>query len=63
MIEPVAKGKQLSVMIQGAINLLDTKLELSLIERDEESPRGGYTASSYIKILDENFLYAYYPGY
>jgi hypothetical protein len=63
MIEPVAKGKQLSVMIWGAINLLDAKLELGLMERDEESPGGGYTAGSYIKILDENFLYAYYPGY
>jgi hypothetical protein len=63
MIDPQAKGKQLSVMIWGAINLLDGKLELGLLERDEESPGGGYTAGSYIKILDENLLPAYYPGY
>ena len=63
MIDPSAKGKQLSVMIWGAINLLDGKLELGLMERDDESPGGSYTASSYIKILDENLLPAYYPGY
>jgi hypothetical protein len=63
MIDPHAKGKQLSIMIWGAINLLDGKLELGLMERDEESPRGGHTSGSYIKILHENLLPAYYPGY
>ena len=63
MIDPAAKGKQLSVMICGAINLLDGKLELGLIEQDTESPSSGYTAGSYIIILDENLLPAYYPGY
>jgi hypothetical protein len=42
MIYPNAKGKQLSVMIWGAINLLDGKLELGLMERDDESPGGGW---------------------
>jgi hypothetical protein len=46
MIHLYAKGKQLSIMIWGAINLLDRKLELGLIEQDEESPRGGYTAAA-----------------
>jgi transposase len=63
MIDPAAKGKQLSVMIWGAINLLDGKLKLGLMERDTESFGGGYTAGSYIKILDENLLPAYYSGY
>jgi transposase len=33
------------------------------MERDEESSGGGYTANSYIKILDKILLPAYYPGY
>ena len=33
------------------------------MERDKESPGGGYTAGSYIKILDEKLLPAYHPGY
>jgi hypothetical protein len=63
MIDPSAKGKQLSVMIWGAINLLDCKLELALMERDPESPKGGYSANSYIQILDEFLTPAYFPGY
>jgi hypothetical protein len=63
MIDPSAKGKQLSIMIWGVINLLDGKLELGLMERDEESPSGGYIAGSYIQILDEKLLPVYYPGY
>jgi hypothetical protein len=50
-------------MIGRAINLLDRKPELGLIERDEGSPGSSYTASSYIKIFNKNLLPAYYPGY
>ena len=46
------KGKDLSIMIWAAIWLED-RSNIEFIHRDEDSPREGYSAKSYLKVLNE----------
>ena len=42
----------------GALGAFD----LVVMERDKEAPKGGYTAKSYIKILEDQIPQTYKPG-
>jgi DDE superfamily endonuclease len=48
-------------MVWGAI-WHKGRSDLVIIERDEESKRGGYSANSYITILAENMPNCFNPG-
>jgi len=63
-------GLLMRVIMSGLVSLLWSgglfgrggRSELQVMERDEDSPRNGYTARSYIKILEEGLLPHYTPG-
>ena len=59
-IYPVKKGKDILVMIWGAI-WIGGRLDVVFIERDIEAPRGGYSAWSYLKVLKEQLPSFYQP--
>ena len=52
MIDPQTKGKDISIMIWGAI-WIGGRSDLVVMERDSNSPKNGYTANSYLKVLDD----------
>ena len=56
MIDPYSKGKQPLIMVWAAINLHVKKSLLVALERDLDSKGHGYTANSYIKVLEEGLL-------
>jgi hypothetical protein len=53
MIETYHKGKSISIMVWGCFSGRLGRSELYIMERDPESKRGGYSAKSYVKVLDE----------
>jgi len=50
MIEPYKKGKDISVMIWGAI-YGDRRFDIVLMERNPASDKSGYSANSYLTVL------------
>jgi len=56
MIALYAKGKQASVMVWAGFSGLMGTTDLVIMERDKESPKGGYSAASYIKTLTAGLL-------
>jgi DDE superfamily endonuclease len=61
MIDAQKLGKQISIMIWGAI-FLSGRSDLVVIERDEEAPREGYSARSYLTVLRDQIPRIYEPG-
>ena len=61
MISTYKKGKDISVMIWGAI-WIGERLDVVLLERDPDAPHRGYSAISYLDILDEQLPTIYEPG-
>jgi DDE superfamily endonuclease len=61
MIQPEKTRKDISIMVWGAI-WLGGRSDLIVMQRDEESPRGGYSANSYIKVLEEAMPTMFEPG-
>lgn len=61
MIETYKKGKDLSIMIWASIWLGNRSDAVPMV-RDEASPRGGYSANSYLEILDDQLPQIYEPG-
>jgi hypothetical protein len=53
MVETYNKGKDLSIMIWAAFSMNGGRSELFIMERDPDSPRGGYSSRSYLSMLDE----------
>ena len=51
----VDHGKDISQMIWGAI-WINGRSNLVVMERDDNSPRGGYTTNSYVNCLEEGLL-------
>ena len=61
MIELYKKGKDISIIIQAAIQ--GTKRsKLIIILRDSQSKREGYSVNSYIKVLEEAIPTCWEPG-
>jgi hypothetical protein len=58
---PVPKGKDISIMIWGAI-YLGGRSDLILMERDPESKRQGYSANSYLTVLKDQIPRVWQPG-
>jgi len=52
MIQPYTKGIDISIMVWGAI-WVNGRSDLVLMDRDDDSKGGGYTANSYLQVLDE----------
>jgi transposase len=61
MIQTYKKGKDLSVMIWGAI-WIGGRSDIAFMRRDETSKKNGYTALSYVELLDEHLPNCWEPG-
>ncbi|KZZ88459.1 transposase [Ascosphaera apis ARSEF 7405] len=54
-------GKDISQMVWGAI-WIGGRSELVIMERDDQSPRNGYSTNSYIAALEQGLVPVYEPG-
>jgi hypothetical protein len=61
MIQPVKTGKDISIMIWGAI-WLGNRSDLVIMKRDDDAPNQGYSARSYITVLEEQMPRIYQPS-
>jgi hypothetical protein len=61
MIQPYVKGKDISVMIWGAIHG-DGRSAVVIMDRDPDSEKSGYTANSYLTILNDQMPRVWEPG-
>ena len=61
MIQPYKKGKGVSIMVWAGFCGRD-RTNLHRMTRDPTAPRGGYSATSYVEVLEENIPTIYEPG-
>ena len=61
MIETYKKGKDITAMIWGAI-WIGGRSNVVIMERDRFAKKNGYTAASYIAVLEEEMPQWYEPG-
>ena len=61
MICPYKKGKDISVMIWGAIHG-DGRSDVVIMDRDPDSEKSGYTANSYLTVLNDQLPQTWQPG-
>ena len=61
MIQPTQKGKDISIMVWAAF-WGGGSSDLYPLERDYELKKHGYSANSYIDVLDQNLTQFYEPG-
>jgi hypothetical protein len=61
LIIPYKKGKGISYMIWGAI-WGGSHSDINILSRDLEANRGGYSATSYLEILENNLFSIWEPG-
>ena len=62
MIQPKKKGKDVSVMVWGAFYGVGEQSNLLRLARDPNSPRQGYSAVSYVGVLDDQLPTLWEPG-
>lgn len=62
MIQSYKKGKGVSVMIWGVFYGRGEQSGLLRLSRDPDAKRNGYTAASYVGVLDEELPTLYEPG-
>jgi transposase len=60
-IVPHIKGRDISIMIWAAI-WIGGKSDLVVMERDQDAPRKGYSARSYLAVLDDQIPRCWQPG-
>lgn len=60
-VQPVKKDKDIRIMIWGAI-WVGGRSDIVIMQRDEDSPRNGYTANSYLQTIEEQLPRCYSPG-
>jgi len=63
MIQPVKKGKDISIMVWAAFSGALGRSDLIVMERDPDAPKGGYSAQSYLKVLEDQLPRIWEPGY
>jgi len=61
MIQPYKKGHDFSIMVWACFWGLE-RSNLYALERDFEAKKHGYSAKSYLNILDDNLLSVYQLG-
>ncbi len=61
MVQPYKKGHDFSIMVWACFWELE-RSNLYALERDCEAKKNGYSARSYIHVLDDNLLGIYQPG-
>ena len=61
MIDTYNKKKDISVMVWGAI-WYGGRSDLVIMERDEESKKGGYSAKSYLAVMEDQLPTIWEPG-
>jgi DDE superfamily endonuclease len=61
MIEPYKKGKDICIMIWGAI-WIGGRSDVIMMVRDENSPKKGYSRFSYLDVLEEAIPTCWQPG-
>ena len=61
MIQPYRKGKDVNIMVWASFWGME-RSDLYALPRDSQSKRGGYSANSYLSVLDDNLLGIYEPG-
>jgi DDE superfamily endonuclease/Transposase len=61
MVQTYRKSTDISIMVWGAI-WYGGRSDLVIMERHEESKGGGYSANSYLKVLQEQMPKCYKPG-
>jgi hypothetical protein len=61
MIEPYKKGKDIRIMIWGGI-WIGGRSDVVMMTRDEGSEKKGYTAQSYIQVLEEAIPACWQPN-
>jgi transposase len=61
-IQTYKKGKDLCVMVWAAFSIKGGRSEIFIMERDEAAKKNGYTAQSYLQVLEENLPSLYEPG-
>ena len=62
MVQPVKKSKDISVIVWAAFSGALGKSDLVVMERDVKALKGGYSAESYLKVLEEQILRIWEPG-
>jgi len=62
-VQPKKTGKDISVMVWAGFSLRGGRSELVVMERDPQAPRQGYSAKSYIKVLEQEFPRMYSPEF
>jgi DDE superfamily endonuclease len=60
-VQTYSKGHDISIMVWGAI-WLGGRSDLVIMTRDEEAKRNGYSANSYIDVLDQTIERYWQPG-
>lgn len=60
MIQPYKKGKDISFMIWGAI-YRDSRTDVVIMDRDADSEKSGYTANSYLTVLNDQLPRIWQP--
>lgn len=62
MIQPYKKGKGISIIIWGAFYGRGEQSGLLWLGRDPDAKRNGYTAASYVGVLNEELSTLFEPG-
>ena len=61
MIQPYKKGKDVSIMVWACFWGMQ-RSNLYALERDLKAKRNGYSANSYLRVLEDNLPGVYEPG-
>lgn len=62
MVQPYKKGKDISVMVWASFSGKRGRSPLHIMVRDPLAKRGGYSANSYLEVLEENIPKVYRRG-
>ncbi len=61
-IQTYRKGKDICIIEWAGFSIKGGRSQCSIIEQDPEAKKNGYTAKSYLQVLNENLPIIYEPG-